>query len=163
MLTRSTIISFVNHQPVIMSKMNANTDENPLTEYKFPVPPESLYLMYSGAVVNKAVLEANGCVLSVIKLDQRTEFPDTAVEFTDIPFFNETPFHAGLAKDWGVEVKLYTWDLRIPSLTIRPADKTLLWEDLPGPIYEEPVVVHSKAGQKKLTLVYTPTHGGYKE
>lgn len=132
--------------------------------YPFPLPCDnSAFFAFSGAIVTKAILEANGNVLSVIKPTWSDVTEDTVIPTTDIDFFNGKPFHAKLAAKWNPKITLFTKDKRVPSLTIKPATTTLDWETVGDNFYIENVTVGSEVGQKNLNLVYTPRFGGFKK
>lgn len=138
--------------------------------YPFPITADgSVTFAYSGAVVFKAVLEANDIPLSVVTFDddndEQSKDYSKDVPMTDIPFFTSNgeivPFHCALTSKWTVKVTLYTKDQRMPSLTMKPT-KTITWDDVKDGIYTDHVTVGSDSGNKTLTFVYTETVGGFK-
>lgn len=132
-----------------------NTD-NEIVSYPFPLQiAESIHMKVSGAHVVKAILKAGDMILS-------SYIPESAVDETELRFFEDTPFHAALAAKWNVTINVQVDDGKIPSLTFMPVDKTITWDDCTDGLYCEDVKVWSELELLNRTLVYTPTRGGFK-
>lgn len=144
-------------------------NDEPVRPYMFPiVSNESLYFAVSGAFVDRAILITGKNLLALaephydIPENQRK---DATPPMVDLDFFGPAPFHAALAQKWNPYVILYTRDTRLPSLVLKPAAKSVTWDDLTGSMYMEDVLVRgSKDPQtaQKRVMVYCKEYGGFR-
>lgn len=130
--------------------MNKKKEQNQAYPYKFAVNNmESLVFKCSGEKIKKAVLEADGVILSIIKVKQ-----DGAQ--TELDFFGGKALHrALLPESSAVNVTLVTTSKNsYPSLSIGELGKSLTWDIIEDDKYIEDVVAGSEQGPKNLKLYY---------
>lgn len=121
--------------------------------HKFPVDlPESLYFEATGGGITRATLTCDGpngpIMLGVLNLKPEDK---TA----DLDFFCGEPFHAALVSR--AYITLSTESDLPPSLTYKPAEKTIGGDDLArmGGEYCVDVCANSAAGPRNVKMVYT--------
>jgi len=139
-------------------------EEKKLAVYKFPINDiESLYFRAVGTKVEKATLDVNDVVLSII-LPKYAPNHDMK-EPIDIEFFGDKPFHRALVQDCKVNVTLYVEE-DIPSLMFGICNESITWENIhkltpENRDYTEEVVAGSLNGPRTLKLRYSRNGCGY--
>lgn len=137
--------------------------EKKLNSCKFSVTDNgSLYFRALNAKVEKATIDVNGTVLSIINPEYQVDHD--IKEPVDLKFFGDKAFHRSLVYACNVNVILYTEE-GTPSLMFGSTQEPVSWDTIHGTdnddIYVEEVTVGSLNGPKTLKLCYTKNGCGY--
>jgi hypothetical protein len=150
---------------ILLTTAMSTQEEKKLDSYKFPINDiESLYFRAVGAKVEKATLDVNDAILSIIIPEYPIGYD--MKEPIDIKFFGNKPFHRALVQDCKVNVTLYTEE-DIPSLMFGVCNESITWESIhkltpeSKNSFTEEVVAGSLNGPRTLKLHYSRNGCGY--